>query len=206
MSNLEITRRGNSEAAAIQFAFEQLVKGIYTAMPGEIVAYDPATQRATVRPLIQVLDTIGLAHTRPEIADVPVWFPSGGGFTMFVPLAEGDPVLLLFSMRGLTAWKEDGGVSAPDEGVLFSANDAIALPGFVRPNAAAPAIDGGAVIQVEDGDEYIALWNSGDVEMRARNVSVVAAGTAVLQGAGGSVRIDASGLTHTGYTGGDHSH
>ena len=49
---------------------------------------------------------------------------------MTFPLERGDPVLLLYSQRGLANWKKTLGVAAPDTIGFFSEKDAFAIPGF----------------------------------------------------------------------------
>ena len=130
MSNRTRDRNYEGAASFMRRAFEEQVKEVYTAMPGVVLAYDPETRCASVRGAIDILTTDGERIQRPELRDVPVVFPSSAGFSLLFPLAEGDDVLLLFSMRGLQDWKDDGAYAVPDEVSLFSEHDAIAIPGL----------------------------------------------------------------------------
>ena len=117
-------------AQSIRFAIRQSLKDLYTCMPGIVESYDAETQRAVVKGALRVVTTKKEEIEREAIHNVPVMFPSGGGFAMTFPLEQGDPVLLLYSQRGLTNWKKTLGVAAPDTIGFFSEKDAFAIPGF----------------------------------------------------------------------------
>lgn len=110
-----------------------LVSELYTSMPGEVVAYDPATQRATVQPTVKVRaldeDDEEVEETLPPIANVPVQFPAGGSFALTFPLAAGDPVTLVFSMVSAAEYLSTGQIAAPADRRLHSLNYPVALPG-----------------------------------------------------------------------------
>ena len=161
MSSLERDRDYDTISTAVHFAFNQWMKDVYTAMPGVVVSYDAATQRAVVRGALALVLTDGSRRARPEIADVPVVFPSGGGYSLIVPLEAGDPVLLVFSQRGLTAWKTAYRDAVPDVGHYFDAEDAVAIPGFGKVGGVAPAVPDAMVIQSNDGAHYIGVNERG---------------------------------------------
>ena len=117
-------------AQAIRFAIRQSLKDMYTCMPGIVESYDAETRRAVVKGALNIVTTKKEEIEREAIHNVPVMFPSGGGFTMTFPLEPGDAVLLLYSQRGLAKWKKTLGVAAPDTIGFFSEKDAIAIPGF----------------------------------------------------------------------------
>ena len=117
-------------AQSIRFAIRQSLKDLYTCMPGIVESYDAETRRAVVKGALKVVTTNKEEIEREAIHNVPVVFPSGGGFAMTFPLEPGDAVLLLYSQRGLTNWKKTLGVAAPDIIGFFSEKDAFAIPGF----------------------------------------------------------------------------
>ena len=136
------------------------VKGLYTAMPGIVTTYDAATRRASVQPAIDLLTIDDRLEVRPVIPDVPVVWPTAGGFTLLAPLATGDPVLLVFSSRGLTGFKRMHARSAPDIDRLLSMSDAIAIPGF-GPVQVTPVSTTGIVLQNEAATDYVAIEPDG---------------------------------------------
>lgn len=150
----------DSLPAALRFMLEQFAKTLNTCAPGHIRAYDAATRRATVQPALDLLKTDGSAMSAPLIPNVPVVWPSAGGWTFLAPLADGDPVLLVWSQRGLTGFKRAHGRALPDADHLFSLGDAIAIPGF-GPATITPASTTGAVLQSTDAATFIALEPTG---------------------------------------------
>ena len=163
MTNRNPDTSYGSMPQALRFVLEQHVKTLNICMPAHIVSYDAAERRAVVLPALGMLASDG-QHVSPlQIADVPVLFPSGGGFTLTLPLGSGDPVLLVFSQRGLTGFKRGHGSSAPDEDSLLDLRDAVAIPGFgpspLQPIT--PVSTAGAVLQDHAGENYIALETDG---------------------------------------------
>lgn len=100
---------------------------VLTALPGKVVAY--AGGRATVQPTLGKRLANGDVLPAPQIFDVPVVFPTGmgGKAKLSVPLEAGDPVLLIFSSRGLDEWKTTG-EATPETLRTFDLTDAFALP------------------------------------------------------------------------------
>ena len=121
-----------------------------------VETFDAAKRRARVQPALQLVLDDGTTLDRPPLVNVPVLFPSGGGFVFTFPLGEGDPVLLLFSERGLTTFKETYETTIPTAGRFFSQSDAMALPGF-GPLHLMPATDTGSAWQTDDGTRSIRL-------------------------------------------------
>ena len=117
-------------AQAIRFAIRQSLKDLYTCMPGIVESYDAETRRAVVKGALKVVTTKKEEIEREAIHNVLVLFPWGGRSAFTFPLDPGDPVLLIYSQRGLTNWKKTLGVAAPDTIGFFSEKDAIAIPGF----------------------------------------------------------------------------
>lgn len=160
MSNLDSETRYDGLASAVRFTLEQWTKGLNTCLPGIVHAYDAATRRATVQPAIDMLTTDGRTIPRPLVANVPVVAPAGGGWSVSLPLATGDPVLLVFSQRGLTGFKRAHERAAPDADRLMAMGDAIAIPGF-GPISLTEVSSDGIVLQSNDGAEYIAVESGG---------------------------------------------
>ncbi len=201
MSNVNNEIDYGDLTSVLSFAFEQMLKGVYTVMPGIIRSYNPTTKRARVEPAIQLQRTDGTMQSRPQIANVPVNFPSGGGFVFLPPIAVGDSVICLFSQRGLSRFKETFDVSAPDEG-FFDIKDAMVIPGFGSLEIT-PASTTGACMQSEDGENAIIVENDGVTIQTSGNVKVDCDTMTV----NGNVEFNGATLTHNGTNiGSDHRH
>lgn len=114
----------------VSLGLDWLRKNINTSMPGVVKAFDPARSMAVVQPAIKVRLQDDTERELPDILDVPVVYPAGGGYAITFPVRVGDPVLMLFSQRGLTEWKRTLDVASADRGVFHSMGDAVAIPGF----------------------------------------------------------------------------
>jgi hypothetical protein len=110
-----------------------VVATIHTSMPGVVVSYDPAFQRAAVQPAIQGkrLDAQGNAESYPfpVLPNVPVLFPGAGAYQVTWPITPGDRVLLVFAERSVEEWKTSGGQGIdPQDRRRFDLSDAFAIP------------------------------------------------------------------------------
>ncbi len=158
---------------ALKFFFEQMVKGLYVCLPGIIDSYDPDGKRAKVHPAINMQETDGTTIQQSSVVNVPVVWPCGGGFTLLSPLPQGTPVVMFFTQRGLTQFKQVYAEADPGSG-LFAKEDAFIVPGFGSLAAITPATEDGIVLQSEDGVDYISIEDGqitvetdGDVQVTA---------------------------------------
>lgn len=107
---------------------------LWTALPAIVTKYDPEAMTVEVQPAIQGRQfSLELQDfesiTMPLVVDVPVVFPSGGGFTLTFPIAEGDEVLLVISSRCIDAWWQSGGVQPQAIFAMHDLSDGFAIPG-----------------------------------------------------------------------------
>ena len=120
-------------------AFSNLIKGVHTAMPCLVVAVDSnlSTQRVDVKPLINQVTRNNNFSERPLVYAVPVVFPASKRSAFTFPIAVGDVVLCIFSMRGMEAFKSGNGKTAnPLDFSAYDIKDAIAIPGLFPFSAA----------------------------------------------------------------------
>ena len=166
---------------AIRFSIDQRLKALNIARPGIIKEYDAETRRAKVEIGIDRLLNDGELVRPAPLADVPVLFPSGGGYVCHLPLAAGDPVMLLFSDRGLTEWKRLYAAAAPDRDAIFDARDALAIPGFGPLSQELPETEGAYLGRVA-GDEYVSI-KPGELKLvGSAEVKIIAADEILLDG------------------------
>lgn len=135
---------------------------IWTSLPGIIKSFDPATQTATVQPTIQGIfqspDGSEKNVNMPLLLDVPVEFPSGGGYTLTFPVAAGDECMIDFSARCIDAWWQSGGIQPQAEQRMHDLSDAVARVGVrsqARPLSNISTTS--AQLRSDDGTIYVDL-------------------------------------------------
>jgi hypothetical protein len=116
---------------ALQLLIESSLSDINTSVPGKIISYDAARNRAIVVPILPKSLSGGDTLAAPKIVEVPVVWPAHskgkGSFTM--PLEPGDGVMLSFQQRSLEGWL-DGNEAAPSDPRQFDLSDCVAIPGL----------------------------------------------------------------------------
>ncbi len=122
---------------------EELLSNLRVALPGIIQSFNPAAGTAVVTPALREILTnragekIHLAL--PDLPDVPVVMPHGGGYGLTLPIAPGDECLVIFADMCIDAWWQSGGVQNQVEQRRHDLSDAFAIPGpFSRPRLTAP--------------------------------------------------------------------
>lgn len=122
-------------AEVIDSAITSRLLRVNVALPGRVEKWDPATQKADVKPLIQSVeidrDGNDVVDVLPVIPDVPVMFPRANSFFMSFPVKVGDHVLLIFNSRSIDIWSQGNGPDTnPVDPRMHDLSDAVALPGF----------------------------------------------------------------------------
>ena len=149
---------------------------LHTGMPGIVETYDAATRRARVLPGLNALMADRSFIARPPIVNVPVLFPSGGGYTMEFPIEPGAAYWLSFSERGLGLFKESLTVSDFPRERFFDVGDAVLHAGsrflpdtVIGPDPGDMTIGDGAIqikitadtIEVANGERRLLLEGDG---------------------------------------------
>ncbi len=104
-------------------------ENLHTAMPGIVVSYSAATNRAQVQPVGSKKVFDGRSLPWPVIYNVPVVFPMGMGGRAGVtfPVQPGDGCLLVFAESQLDDYLSGGD---SDDTRRHDMNDAICVPGL----------------------------------------------------------------------------
>jgi hypothetical protein len=123
MLNLNLTE-------LIEQQVEVQLGNINTSMPGTVVSYNPATNRAVVKPTLPKRLASEEPLESPQVVEVPVLFPSSGNgqASLTFPLQPGDGVMLSVQQRSLEGWL-DGNHMMPDDPRQFDLSDCVAIPG-----------------------------------------------------------------------------
>lgn len=100
-----------------------------TAIPGEVVKYDSATGKAEVRPLVRLKYADGAILTPPVISNVPIILPRTRNASLTLPVAAGDPVLIVFAQWSIDRWLSEGAEVDAGDARTHAMSDAFAIPG-----------------------------------------------------------------------------
>ena len=159
MSNQNPDTKYRDSIESLEFILNQFRKSIYTSIPATIESYDATSKRAKVLPAINRLFTDNTNAPLPPLTNVPVIFPSGGGFTMHFPIVSGDVVMLIFSMRGIQNFKQDYQRSNPTNENILDYDSPVAIAGFGKISFT-PADSSSSSLQTDNGENAIILGNS----------------------------------------------
>lgn len=113
--------------SAVNWHLEQM----NTAIPAIVIRVisDLQGSQIDVQPSINFKKYDGTTAERSTILNVPVIFPCSSTSAVTFPLNPGDPVLLIFSQRGLDSWKAGNGYpSTPTDYRMHSIQDCFAIP------------------------------------------------------------------------------
>lgn len=127
--------RWNDLEEAARIATESALTDVWTAVPGIVTAHDRDKNTIKVKSALKLQHVKADGSTEwleiPEMADVPLQYPGGGGATWTFPIKQDDEVLLVFASRNMDKWHQQGGVQ--EQNVPFrmhDMSDGFAIPGF----------------------------------------------------------------------------
>jgi len=167
--------------ALVQQGVRNALKDLHTSMPGIIDTFDPATQTCTVQPAIKRIFVGGEAVALPILINVPVSFPSAGGFNITLPVKQGDECLIIFSERSIDNWLQFGDIKIPNDRRFHDLSDGVVIMGLKsNPNVVTDYDPDNLVIRntandvkvTIGADNNIAIDTPGDINMAAANVNV----------------------------------
>lgn len=179
----------------LQNAVGEYMKGVYTAIPGSVIAFDPPTQLAQIQIGIQRVDIDGKAVTPPPIIDCPVFF-AGDGYVMETQIDPGCEGLIVFSQRCIDGWVNTGGCAVNPLSRFHDMADALFIPGF-RPmtKVVSNFSNNGIKLRNKAGTQFCHLKNDGSIfiENDKGHIRIDAAGNVTING----VKFDTAGNVTT---------
>ncbi len=139
---------------------------IRVAMPGIVQAFDSIAQTVTVqlavREKIRQPDLTYKWIEIPLLVDVPVVFPSAGGFSLTLPVAMGDECLVVFADMIIDGWWASGGVQNQPEKRRHDLSDGFAILGIKsQPRKLANYSTTSAQLRTDDGAVFVDVSTSG---------------------------------------------
>jgi hypothetical protein len=182
-----MAQREPSLQEVLESHFDYMTSNMFTAITGVVVSVENAGEnRLNVQPSINMVSRDMLEITeRSPILNVPMFQAQTKQGGLSIPIQAGDPVLLVFTMRGLDAWKQSNGYpTTPTDRRKFDNRDCIAIPGVFpfgqspnRPSAHTLAHSPSDVVFVHNlgkGNEAeIRIKSgSGNIEINAPNSDV----------------------------------
>lgn len=117
----------------IKNAIDKRIQSLDNMMPVEVLAYDRATNRATVRHMIQMQATDGSKVDRATVASVRVFQFGNGAFSMSLPIKPGDKGWLKAADRDLSIFQQDVDENdAPNTRRMHSFQDGLFMPDAMK--------------------------------------------------------------------------
>jgi hypothetical protein len=152
----------NSMAGMLQFVFKKLMQsGVSGMLPAQVIQVSaPNENRVQVQILVQILDTVGNAIDRQQVASIPVLQLGGGGFMMNVPIKTGDFGWICANDRDISNFLASYTNGRPATDRMFSFSDGLFIPHQMTnfniadsdaDNLVLQSIDGTTKISIGDG-------------------------------------------------------
>lgn len=142
---------------------EARLTGLNTMLPGIVVAVDIAAGKCDVQPLLQRINSDGVAVTLPVISNCPIGFYRAGDAGVFIPLKVGHNVEIRFCQRSLDIWLSKGGTVDPSDARLHHLSDAVVYPGLY-PLTSPPANASPDNLVVVNGSGKIEIFPDGKIK------------------------------------------
>ena len=182
MSNAQPSRDPANDGTLVGVFNEVLGKflqNIDDCLPARVIAFDRATNRVSVQPLVQLLTTNNERVSRGQIQGLPVLQCGGGGFGLFFNLKAGDLGWIKANDRDISLYLQSGDETTPNTLRKHSFSDAVFIPDVVR----------GFTIDSEDAENAVLQNLDGSVKVSLSETSIkLAVGS-------NNFVLDASGLT-----------
>lgn len=136
MSGVDPRQYLNDNEEAQRLSLDGRQATMWTAMPAVVVSVNMAKMTLAATIAIQgryenpdgTIQWVNIGNG--PVQDIPIVFPSAGGFTITMPIAAGDEVLVIFASRCIDAWWQSGGTgNLPLEYRMHDLSDGFAIPG-----------------------------------------------------------------------------
>lgn len=161
------------------------LQGVDDMLPAVVEAYDRATNRARVRPLVRLVTTDGRQIARAPVASVPVIQFGGGGFVLSFNLQPGNLGWIKANDRDISLFLQTYGAQAPNSMRMHSFSDAIFVPDVMTGYSLAGEDANNAVLQSLDGSVKVSL-GAAQLKLAAGGASLVLTGAAATLDVGGA--------------------
>lgn len=158
---------------AIRLGLQGKQAQMWTAIPAIVQFVDLTKMTIVAQPAIQgVMNQPAGGFTYvdlPLLSDVPICFPSAGGFLLTLPIEAGDEVLIVISSRCIDSWWQNGGFeNKPVETRMHDISDGFAIPGpRSQPNTVSGISSTNAQLRNDEGTVYLEITPAGIINLVA---------------------------------------
>ena len=140
------------------FVLKKFLQNVDDMLPGIVIAYDRASNRATVQPLIAMVTTDDIQKNRDQVASIPVFQFGGGNCMLSFNLNPGDLGWIKASDRDISLFLKGYKNSPPNTERLHNFSDSLFFPDIMRNYTINAEDEGNAVLQTTDGTVRVAIW------------------------------------------------
>lgn len=176
----------SSLAGVLKLAIRKELQSVDGMLPVEVVSYDRATNRATVKHLVQMTGSDGQTVDRAPIASIRVLQMGNAGFSISLPIKPGDKGWILAADRDMSIFQSQGlRAGPPNTDRMHSFQDGLFVPDAMS-NGNAPAgqddrvvigANGGSAFMAFDADGFefnfggnVLTMDAGGLKMNGKNI------------------------------------
>ena len=158
----------NNEQELFQTFADEIKADLRVAMPGIIQSFNASEQTVTVQ--LSIRERIGQPDLTtqniaiPLLVDVPIVLPRAGGFSLTLPIVQGDECLVVFGDTVIDSWWANGGVQNQVDGEKrrHDLSDGFAILGvWSQPHVLTKYSTTEAQLRTDDGSVSIGLSAGG---------------------------------------------
>ena len=163
----------NDPEAATRYGLDGKQSEMWTAMPAIVQSVNLTAMTLVAQLSIQGVVTnqdgsVSYVNISP-LVDCPIVFPSAGGFSLTLPIAAGDEVLMIIASRCIDSrWQSGGFANVPLEYRMHDLSDGFAIPG---PRSQPRVINGisstNAQLRNDAGTVFLEITPSGQINATA---------------------------------------
>lgn len=163
---------GDSLTGLFKLVLEKFLQGVDDMLPAQVISFDRTQNRAMVKPLVMMVDTLGARVPRASVSSVPVMQLGGGNFMLNFNLVPGDLGWIKANDRDISLFLQGNYQDAPpNTRRKHSFEDAVFIPNIMGGYTIDSEDTDNMVLQNLDGTVRIALW-SNKVKITAPTVEI----------------------------------
>lgn len=152
-----------SVMGTIQFIIDKMVmQEMDSMMPCTVVAVDRATNRASVQITVSMVTTANKNVIRAQVASIPIYSPSAGGFVINFPVKAGDLGWIKATDTDMSLFLQNLKQSPPNTNLMHKFDSSVFYPDNMNRGVTVAAEDvNNLVIQKYDGSVKVSMSSTG---------------------------------------------